>query len=436
MMEYGLVLSGGGAKGSFEIGVWKALRELNINITAVAGTSVGALNGAIIAQNEIEWAIDFWTNLTMDQVFSFNQKMTDKYITDWSKKDLQSFVTSFKDYIFDGGLDITPLKNTLKKCVDEEKIRNSPIRLGLVTISLSDLKPLELMIEDIPQGKLVDYLLASAAFPAFKRYEIDGSTFIDGGIYDNLPINLLASQGYKNLITVELPAPGLKSKIKFKDLHITHIKNSEHLGLFLDFNPAVMKKNIQMGYLDTLKKFNALQGVHYYFSLNKETSLYVKFKNTLGSFLKNELGMKLPLLLGIEEVMSKSEIVKEITRLVTLTPYKGQDTALSLLEITANYLEIPRMEIYSPNRLIKEIIIMVNKVLSENIQIIKSHNSIKDIFTASNELSINPLTNIRLIGYYIYFLSLNSNSSPLNKLISRFSPETILSIITLIYLMN
>ena len=56
MDGYGLVLGGGGARGSYEIGVWKALKELGIPIIGVAGTSVGALNGAIIVQNEYEKA--------------------------------------------------------------------------------------------------------------------------------------------------------------------------------------------------------------------------------------------------------------------------------------------------------------------------------------------------------------------------------------------
>lgn len=436
-MEYGLVLSGGGAKGSFEIGVWKALIELGINITAVSGTSVGALNGAIIAQNELNWAIDFWTNLTMDQVFSFNQKVTDKYISDWSKIDFTSFIASFKEYVFGGGLDITPLKKLLKKYIDEDKIRKSPIRLGLVTVSLADLKPMELMIEQIPEGKLVDYLLASAAFPAFKRFEIDGNAYIDGGLHDNLPINLLASQGYKELITVELPAPGFKSKIKYPGLHITHINNSEHLGLFLDFNPSIMEKNIQMGYLDTLKKFGALKGHTYYFNIDNNQTLFNVFSNKLGSFLHGELGLKLPLLLGITDIISKSELYSEITRLLSLTPYKGEDTPLSLLEITAGQLEIQRMRIYTPNEMIKEIISTVNKLLKENIKIIKNQTSIKDIFTSYDDLEISPINNLKLIGYYMYFLSLSPNtSSLLNKLINRFSPETVLSIISLLYLMQ
>ena len=434
-MEYGLVLSGGGTMGSFEIGVWKALKELNIDVTAVGGTSVGAINSAIIAQSNLDWAIEFWTNLSMDQVFDVNKLVTDKYISEWSTFDFKTFATAFKNYLFEGGIDISPLRDNLTKYIDEEKIRNSSIRLGLVTVSLTNFKPLELMIEQIPKGKLIDYLLASAAFPAFKKHEIEGSTFVDGGFYDNLPINLLASQGYKNLITVELPAPGIKAKSKFKDLNIIHIKNSEHLGLFFDFSPKVMKRNIDMGYLDTLKKFNRVKGTNYYINLDKEDIAYNKFRRKLGSFLKGENGIKLPSLLGSDAILSKSELIKEIAKHVNYTQYKNNDIPLSMLEITARNLDIDRLKIYTPSELIKEIFETVNKLLKENIDLIKSNDNIVDIFKKTNELTINPLTNIKFMAYYMYFISLNANSlNLLSKLVCKFSPEIILSIITLLYL--
>ncbi len=88
--------------------------------------------------------------------------------------------------------------------IDEDKIRNSGKDFGIVTVSLSDLKPLEVYIEDIPQGgKLIEYLMASAYLPVFKREKIiDGKIYIDGALYNNLPANLLVDKGYKNLIIV------------------------------------------------------------------------------------------------------------------------------------------------------------------------------------------------------------------------------------------
>ena len=72
MKKYGLVLSGGGTKGAFEIGVWQALREMKIHTPCVIGTSVGALNAAVIAQNDFDKALDFWSNLTINQVLNLN----------------------------------------------------------------------------------------------------------------------------------------------------------------------------------------------------------------------------------------------------------------------------------------------------------------------------------------------------------------------------
>ena len=51
--EYGIVLEGGGARGAYQIGVWKALREAGMKIKGVAGTSVGALNGALICMDDL-----------------------------------------------------------------------------------------------------------------------------------------------------------------------------------------------------------------------------------------------------------------------------------------------------------------------------------------------------------------------------------------------
>ena len=61
-----IVLSGGGSKGSYQIGVWKALRKLHIKYDIVTGTSVGALNGALMVQNKFHKAIKLWSKINME----------------------------------------------------------------------------------------------------------------------------------------------------------------------------------------------------------------------------------------------------------------------------------------------------------------------------------------------------------------------------------
>lgn len=66
--EYGIVLEGGGAKGAYQIGAWKALEEAGVKIKGIAGTSVGALNGALMCMDELETAQEVWSGLTYSQV--------------------------------------------------------------------------------------------------------------------------------------------------------------------------------------------------------------------------------------------------------------------------------------------------------------------------------------------------------------------------------
>ncbi|MBQ3185797.1 MAG: patatin-like phospholipase family protein, partial [Firmicutes bacterium] len=69
MKKTALVLSGGGSRGAYEIGVWKALKELDIKIDMVFGTSVGSINGALIVQGDLELAERLWQELETDMVF-------------------------------------------------------------------------------------------------------------------------------------------------------------------------------------------------------------------------------------------------------------------------------------------------------------------------------------------------------------------------------
>ena len=80
---YGLVLNGGGAKGAYQIGAWAALRQLELydEITAVSGTSVGALNALLISQDDFDKAINVWKTIKQEDITPFGSKNsgTEKY---------------------------------------------------------------------------------------------------------------------------------------------------------------------------------------------------------------------------------------------------------------------------------------------------------------------------------------------------------------------
>ena len=69
MGKLGLVLSGGGSKGAYEIGVYAALRHLKKDISIVTGTSVGAINGVFVVQKDLKGALKFWDHVNLKIIF-------------------------------------------------------------------------------------------------------------------------------------------------------------------------------------------------------------------------------------------------------------------------------------------------------------------------------------------------------------------------------
>jgi len=65
-MKRALVLAGGGARGAYELGAWKALSELHIDFQIVTGTSIGAVNGALLVQGDLQLAEKLWHQITID----------------------------------------------------------------------------------------------------------------------------------------------------------------------------------------------------------------------------------------------------------------------------------------------------------------------------------------------------------------------------------
>ena len=277
-----LVLSGGGSRGSYQIGVLKALNKISIKIDTVVGTSAGALNGAMIAMNKPDIAEDLWLSTRSEEIFNLNTDMPEMIETLKKKLHIDSellgnlslppdqFVGYARDIINNGGVTVDGMDRLIKKYIDEEKIRKSPMEYGLVTVEYPSMTGYKLMKEDIKEGLLCDYIKASAScFPFMQYSEILGKHYIDGGFTDNLPISMALNREAKKIIAVDLGAIG---KVHDKDIKLAkkttdfyHIKSSFDLGNFLNFDPIQAKENMDYGYLDTLKVFEKLDGLLYFF---------------------------------------------------------------------------------------------------------------------------------------------------------------------------
>lgn len=271
-MKRAIVLSGGGAKGAYQIGVWKALRKLKLNYSIVTGTSVGALNGAFFVQKDYFKAVHMWYHMSFSHVF---EHMDGDYHTLEGKKNI---LLTYAKGILNGGMDISRLEETLDKYLNVKRFYRSPIDFGLITVNLSDMKPVSICKKDIKPQELKDYLIASAScFPAFPVKEIHGKKYIDGGYYDNIPIQLALDLGADEIIAVDLKAIGLKKKVKDRSVPITYITPRCDLGSFLVFDKTLARRAMRLGYFDTLKTFHKLEGNYYTFyrgELKKLTHQY------------------------------------------------------------------------------------------------------------------------------------------------------------------
>ncbi len=266
MGKKAVVLGGGGAKGAYEIGVMKALKELKFDYQIVTGTSVGSLNGALFAQKDYRVAEKMWLSLDTSKVLDMQTTGQEEI----------GYAELAKMLMENRGLDYHNLKRLLLEVIDEQKIRKSGVDFGLVTVRYPLLQPVQLFADQMEEGKLVEYLLASAAcFPAMKRHEIDGETYIDGGYYDNLPIDLAIQRGAEEIVAVDLGAVGVMRKTKDRSsVSVITVKSEWPLGPMLLFQKQQIWQNIQQGYVDTLKVFGKWEGKKFCFRPGETEKLF------------------------------------------------------------------------------------------------------------------------------------------------------------------
>lgn len=353
---YGLALEGGGVRGAFHMGAVKALLEEGYEFGGITGTSIGALNGAIIAQGDFEAGYRLWESIDAPLLFDIEEKQYRKLLDRRIDRELLvELAARMGDIIENKGIDTGKMRQVVESIVDEEKLRASGADFGLVTVSITDLKPLELYKEDIPGGKMVDYIMASASFPGFKSSPIEDKHYIDGGLYDNCPVNLLARKGYKEIIAVRTYGMGIVRNIRYRDVRVTNIFPSEDLGMLLDFNSDLIKKNLQMGYYDTMRILKSLNGAKYYIVPEAEEDIFNMFCS-LPDKIVEELGKifrvkKMPV-----KRMLFEGIVPRLVNIMKLNSSSGyREIFIGLLEALAEDCGVNRYRIYTVEELAGEI---------------------------------------------------------------------------------
>lgn len=264
MKKYGLCFSGGGGKGAYEIGVWKALKHLgkNFDITAVSGASVGALNGVLFAVGDYENAEKIWKNITVKDVFSVSENPG----IGFNRDGLMEIIS--KDVDFDK-FKFSSVKTYVNTSVAQEKLV-FPEKVGDIKPNidkyLDSMEERYYCLNDLDREKIIQVLLASSALPAiYPTVNVDGENMLDGGLTDNVPIRPLIEEAEcENLIIVMCGMDYeydlyLASRAK----EIIEIRPSKNIGELLDgtldFGGRSISFRMQLGFYDTLRVFDMLE---------------------------------------------------------------------------------------------------------------------------------------------------------------------------------
>lgn len=238
--EFAMVLSGGGAKGAYQVGAFRALREYPVRIKCVSGSSVGGINAyafAALTQEKIE---SLWKDFGLEDFISLDD--------DWS----------------DGLSDRKALEEILDKIVTQDRLEKCiPVYNTICSNSMTaDYRKLN----DMSKENAVKTILATSALPfIYSSVNIGGVNYQDGGLADNLPVMPVYESGYRNLIVIGLSENLRIDRYKFPVDNLIEIFPSKNLGeLFdgtLNFDEEYISFAMKLGYMDARRSLNNYYGI-------------------------------------------------------------------------------------------------------------------------------------------------------------------------------
>lgn len=270
----GLVLSGGGGKGAYQVGVLKALKENGLldSVTSISGASIGAVNAMLYAMDDIDIMYTAWDNIDMQTIFDVDLEMLIQNRPYFSRDELLAMIEKY--------IDFTKIKS------GKYNIYNSICRL---TASGQDMVAEYRKLSDYNVDTIKKILLASTALPLiYEAVNIDGEFYRDGGICDNEPVKPLYDAGVRQFIIIGLKHGKKFDTSKWQDASFITIYPSHDLGnLFegtLNFSEKYIKFGEMLGYKDGLRAIKT--------KFNKDDT-YIKLESVLAQNDYNEILMQL-----------------------------------------------------------------------------------------------------------------------------------------------
>jgi NTE family protein len=267
--KLGLCLSGGGARGAYQIGAVKALEDLGIyeHVACISGASIGSANGAILASSTIEAAKNVWFNIPENPMGE--QK---SLLTNIKEKKLDLLNQGFysmqgMDDILLNNFSIENIKHkdfyiSISESGDESKGLSEIIKASMDHYVRKNSKAKYLHMNKLDDKLAIQAIKASCSMPGvFPPVIIDGKKYYDGGVFDNTPIQPLIDAGCTTIILINIAFFGTKNTTKNlpKEIEFYEIKNSQKLGGVLDFTSKHSKALFDLGYRDTQAYFKNIK---------------------------------------------------------------------------------------------------------------------------------------------------------------------------------
>lgn len=310
--KIGLVLAGGGGKGAYHVGVWKALKEygLDLRIMAISGTSVGALNAALFTSTSINEAANVWSAISPDKILSFNvsgmSRTFHRHGFDLPLKIVERFAGR-------GVFSREGLTRIIKDSVNLSDINKDSMLLYATAYDEKLRRPHYFLLNQLNDEDKLNALLASSALPfIFDPVKIDGQTYWDGGLIDNTPVLPLYDLGCPYIIVVHLNRMTVIDHSKYPGAKIIEIFPKSSLGEFvdgtLDFNSSNANKRMIQGYADAN---DILKPIFSMIDTQKEVlnsvSRYARQEKTTFDVLKSRLNDRQQIKENLKEVLHESE---------------------------------------------------------------------------------------------------------------------------------
>ena len=271
-LKLGLVLSGGGAKGAYEVGVIAALWDLGLtkNILAVSGTSIGTVNALLFCMEDRKLLEDAWRSL------QYSQFMTVKEIIGLTKIptvlkswfELRQAETLGEDEDYHSGIFAERgIRNFIEKYIDMQKLKQTSIDLYGCAYNVSQRSPTYFHLNEYNEDEIVDICLASCAIPdLISPIEINHEPYIDGGFHcmmkkdycgDNVPIKPLKDYDCDIMIVVHLDYLEKVNPDDYPNRAIVEIFPSVPLEIANGFGTLnlfkdTIERRIDLGYRDAL----------------------------------------------------------------------------------------------------------------------------------------------------------------------------------------